>query len=258
MMILKRQRFLKELVSFVLLAAGVMCGFAQLGWGANPQTVVVASTSWTGAIAAAAGADEVRMLAPFELKHPPEYDYRPSDIAKLSGATLLVHAGYEGFVKKLIAASGFPEAKVAKVTTSNDPVNLKQQARFLAQKLGTVEQEKAWETRFDRVTKAILKRAELKKAGKTRVLVQQHQVPFVKWLGYDIIGVFSAGELSPAKVMEYAKLKPDLIIDNFHNPQGSPIREVVQCGYVELINFPSTKIPSLLDLFKENAARLKL
>jgi zinc transport system substrate-binding protein len=98
----------------------------------------------------------------------------------------------------------------------------------------------------------------LKKAGKTRVLVQQHQVPFVKWLGYDIVGVFSAGELSPAKVMEYAKLKPDLIIDNFHNPQGRPIREAAQCGYVELINFPSVKAPSLLELFKENAARLGL
>jgi zinc transport system substrate-binding protein len=252
-----KQRLLKGLGFFVLFAA-VMLVFVNPGRGAESKVVVVASTSWTGAIAEAAGADEVRVLAPFELKHPPEYDYRPSDIAKLSGASLLVYAGYEGFVKKLIEASGLPAAKVVKVTTTNDPANLKQQARFLAQKLGTVKRETEWETRFDRVTDALLKRAGQKNAGKTRVLVQQHQVPFAKWLGYEIVGVFSAGELSPAKVMEYAKLKPDLIIDNFHNPQGKPIREVVKCGYVELINFPSAKVPSLLELFQENAARLGL
>jgi zinc transport system substrate-binding protein len=256
-MSLRKQRWVKGLVSFVFLMA-VMCLSVNPGRGAAPKTVVVASTSWTGAIAAAAGAEEVRVLAPFELKHPPEYDYRPSDLAKLGDASLLVYAGYEGFVKKLIEASGLPAAKVATVTTSNDPANLKQQARLLARKLGTEEREQEWENRFDRTAAGILKRAELKKAGKTRVLVQQHQVPFVKWLGYDIVGVFSAAELSPAKVMEYARMKPDLIIDNFHNPQGRPIREAVQCGYVELINFPSVKAPSLLELFTENAARLGL
>jgi zinc transport system substrate-binding protein len=254
---LMKQRLFKG-VGFFILFAAVMLVLGSPGKGAESKVVVVASTSWTGAIAEAAGADEVRVLAPFELKHPPEYDYRPSDIAKLSGASLLVHAGYEGFVKKLIEASDLPAAKVVKVTTTNEPANLKQQARFLAQKLGTVEREQEWETRFERLTDTLLKRAEQKKAGKTRVLVQQHQVPFVKWLGYEIVGVFSAGELSPAKVMEYAKLKPDLIIDNFHNPQGKPIREIVKCGYVELINFPSVKVPSLLELFRENASRLGL
>lgn len=230
----------------------------SFGWCAKPQVIVVASTSWTGGIAEAAGADEVRVLAPFELKHPPEYDYRPSDIAKLSDATLLVYAGYEGFVKKLIEASGIPASKVATVLTSNDPVNLKQQAKLLAQKLGSEDKEKIWENQFDKVTGDILKSAELKKVSKTKALVQQHQVPFAKWLGFDIVGVFSAGELSPAKVMEYANLKPDIIIDNFHNPQGKRIMEVVKCKYVELINFPSVKAPSLIELFKENASRLGL
>lgn len=227
-------------------------------WSAEPKVVVVASTSWTGAIARAAGADEVRVLAPLELKHPPEYDYRPADIAKLGEATAVVYAGYEPFMKKLLDAAGYPESKTVKVTTTNTPDNLKQQARLLAEKLGTVKREAEWELQFEKVTAELLKKAEAKKISKTKVLVQQHQQPFVKWLGYQIVGVFSAEELTPTKVMEYANLKSDLVIDNFHNPQGKPIVEVAKCEYVELINFPSVKAPGLIDLFKENAGRLGL
>lgn len=254
-MTLCRKSVRKWLICLALLTV-LLFTLTNLGWCVRPKVVVVASTSWTGGIAEAAGADEVRVLAPFELKHPPEYDYRPSDIAKLTDATLLVYAGYEGFVKKLIEASGIPASKVVTVMTANNPVNLKQQARILAQRLGTEAKEKNWEIQFDKVTGDILKRAKQKNVSKTTALVQQHQVPFAKWLGYDIVGVFSAGELSPTKVMEYANLKPDIIIDNFHNPQGKPIVEVVKCKYVELINFPSVKGPSLIELFKENASRL--
>lgn len=255
----KREKSLLKLMLIVWVAFLAITGIiGPSGWCAESKVVVVASTSWTGAIARAAGADEVRVLAPFELKHPPEYDYRPTDIAKLGEATGVVYAGYEPFMKKLIEAAGYPEAKTFKVMTINEPGNLKQQAKTLAEKLGTLKQEAIWEEEFDEITAEIIRQAEIKQIGKLRVLVQQHQQPFVKWLGFQIVGVFSAGELTPAKVMEYANLKPDLVIDNFHNPQGKPIVEVTKCKYVELINFPSVKEPGLIELFKENAARLGL
>lgn len=258
-MIVKRERFLLKLVLFFFIAGLAIAGtIAPSGCFAESKVVVVASTSWTGAIAQAAGADEVRVLAPLELKHPPEYDYRPADIAKLSEATAVVYAGYEPFMKKLLEAAGYPKSNTIIVTTTNTPDILKQQARLLAEKLGTQKQEAEWEIQFDKVAAEILKKAEAKNAGKIKVLVQQHQQPFVKWLGFEIVGVFSAGELTPAKVLEYANLKPDLVIDNFHNPQGKPIVEVAKCKYVELINFPSIKAPTLIDLFKENVGRLGL
>lgn len=244
---------------FMILSLILFIGITlPFGWCAESKVVVVASTSWTGAIAQAAGADEVRVLAPLELKHPPEYDYRPADIARLSEATAVIYAGYEPFMKKLLEAAGYPKSNTMIVTTTNTPDILKQQARLLAEKLGTQKKEAEWEIQFDKVTAEILKKAEAKKAGKIKVLVQQHQQPFVKWLGYNIVGVFGAEEMSPAKVLEYSNLKPDLAIDNYHNPQGKPIVEVVKCKYVELINFPSGKAPTLIDLFKENAARLGL
>ncbi|HRY38161.1 MAG TPA: hypothetical protein P5347_05510, partial [Smithellaceae bacterium] len=89
-----------------------------------------------------------------------------------------------------------------------------------------------------------------------RVLVQKYQVPLVKWLGFDVIGAFNTDELSPNKVMEYAMMKPDMVIDNFHNPQGKPIAEIAKCDYVAIINFPSANARSLIELLKENATKL--
>ncbi len=254
---------LKKMSSF---SKGILflTALCLIGWLGTPggcagtKVVVVASTSWTGAIAEAAGADEVRILAPLELKHPPEYDYRPSDIAKLKEANAFVYAGYEPFAKKLLAASEFPKTKIFTVVTTNEPGILKQQAGILAKKLGTRAKEEKWENRFDRVIADIQKRTQEKKVAQIKVLVQQHQQPFVQWLGYDIVGVFGAEEMSPAKVMEYAKLGPELVIDNFHNPQGKPIVEIAHCKYVELINFPSAKAPSLIEVFQDNAGRLGL
>lgn len=251
-----RQKFFVLLL--VLLLAGVAVSPGGAGWCAASKVVVVASTSWAGAIAAAAGADEVRVLAPLELRHPPEYDYRPSDIARLKEATAFVYAGYEPFANKLLAASGFPKSQTFTVLTENVPETLKQQAGMLAAKLGTQAREAEWEIRFNQVTAVIRSRAEQKKIAQIKVLVQQHQQPFVKWLGYRIVGVFGAEEMSPAKVLAYSKLGATLIIDNFHNPQGKPIAEISRCQYADLINFPSPQAPTLIELFQENAARLGL
>jgi zinc transport system substrate-binding protein len=223
---------------------------------AEDKIIVVASTSWTGAIAEAAGADEVRILAPFALKHPPEYDYRPSDIAQLRSARLLVYGGYEPFVKKLAIAAGFPEERLIALHTSNDPDNLKRQVRLLSEKIGTQKREAVWEKAFEKALADIQKQAINNKITRKRVLVQKYQVPFVKWLGFNVIGVFNMDDLSPNKVMEYAMLKPDMVIDNFHNPQGKPIAEIVKCDYVALINFPSAHARSLIELLKENVTRL--
>lgn len=248
----------KKLAFFILcfFLAGICNAPSTSATGAEDKIIVVASTSWTGAIAEAAGADEVRVLAPFELKHPPEYDYRPSDIARLRFARLLVYGGYEPFVRKLAVAAGVPQERMVVIVTSNDPDNLKKQARCLAEKMGTQKREVAWEKAFNKVLADIKKQAQKNKISQKRVLVHKYQAPLVKWLGFNVIGAFNTEELSPNKVMEYAMMKPDMVVDNFHNPQGRPIAEIAKCDYVAIINFPSANTRTLIELLKENAAKL--
>jgi zinc transport system substrate-binding protein/iron/zinc/copper transport system substrate-binding protein len=219
---------------------------------------VVASTSWTALMAKAAGAGEVVVLAPADLKHPPEYDFRPSDVEKLKDANLIVHAGYEPFIKKMLQATQTPEDRVMQVLTLNTPDNLKEQTRLMAEKMGTSQAQKAWEDEFDRAVEAIRKEAAGKNVAGQRVLVQKHQADFAKWIGYQVLAEFGPEELSPARMGELAALKPDLIIDNFHNPQGQGIAEIAKCTRVELRNFPGPDEKSLQDLLRYNARQLGL
>ncbi len=224
--------------------------------GSGP--LVVASTSWTALMAKAAGAGNVAVLAPAELKHPPEYDFRPSDVDKLKDAKLIVYAGYEPFMKKMLQATQTPEDKVMQVVTMNTPENLTKQTRLLAEKLGTTEAQKTWETEFYKAVSAIREGSAKQNVAGKRVLVQKHQLPFVKWLGYQVVAEFGPEELSPAKMGELAALKPDLIIDNLHNPQGQGIADMAKCPRVELRNFPSPDHKSLQDLLMDNARKLGL
>ena len=209
-------------------------------------------------MAKAAGAGDVVVLAPAELKHPPEYDFRPSDVEKLNAAKLIIYAGYEPFVKKMLQATQTPEDKVMQVLTVNTPDNLKKQTRLLAEKMGTTEAQKAWEAEFDRTVATVQAAAARQNVAGKRVLVQKHQADLVKWLGYQVLAEFGPEELSPAKMGELAALKPDLIIDNFHNPQGQGITEMVKCSRVELRNFPGPDEKSLQDLLMDNARKLGL
>ncbi|MCL6612818.1 MAG: zinc ABC transporter substrate-binding protein [Peptococcaceae bacterium] len=224
--------------------------------GSGPA--VVASTSWTALMAKAAGAGDVAVLAPAELKHPPEYDFRPSDVDKLKDARLIVYAGYEPFMKKMLQAVQIPEDKVVQVATVNTPENLKKQTALLAEKLGTTGTQKAWEAEFDKTVSAIREGAAKQNVAGKRVLVQKHQSPFVKWLGYQVLAEFGPEELSPAKMGELAALRPDLVIDNFHNPQGQGIADMAKCPRVELRNFPAQEHKSLQDLIMDNARKLGL
>lgn len=227
--------------------------------GLTPETVeVVASTSWTAAIARAAGATRVTVLAPAELRHPPEYDFRASDIAKVAGSAIVVWGGYEPFIQRLIQAAEVPEERVVQVSTVNTPDNLMAQSRLLSERLGTIEAQQAWEKEFERFAADLRSQAGAAGAGETRVLVHFHQQGLAEWLGYNVVGVFGPDELSPARVVELTQLKPDLIMDNYHNPQAQAVQEITGCRRVELRNFPETETDTIEALLLDNARKLGL
>lgn len=217
---------------------------------------IVASTSWTAWIAKAAGAKKVDILSPVELKHPPEYDFRPGDLEKVKSADLVIYAGYEPFMKKLLEAVAVEESKKQIIATENTPEALKKQTRLLAEKLSTVDAQKAWETELDRITSSLLAEAKEKGLSGKRAVVSKHMLPFAKWIGIQVVGEFGPEEPGAGRVGELAALKPDLIIDNYHNPQGKTIAEMAKAKRVELRNFPGPEHNGILDLLKDNAGKL--
>ncbi len=208
------------------------------GFAATAQPVqVVASTAWTAAMARAGGAQDIVIIAPFELQHPAEYELKPSDLAAASGARLVVHGGYEKFAKRLLETSGGAAAEALQLYTDNVPAVFKAEARKVADKLGTLPAYEAWAVSFDALV-ADMKSKVLAAYPDRRVVAHRFLTAYAEDLGFQVVGTFGPGEPSPAVVLDLVRLKPALVIDNWHNPSGAPVAEALKAPYAVLINFP--------------------
>jgi zinc transport system substrate-binding protein len=217
---------------------------------------VVASTSWVAAMARAAGADRVTVLAPMELKHPPEYDFRPGDIIAATQAQWVLWAGYEGFMKNLVSAAGIAEDKVILVTTNNTPPVVKENVRILSERLGTLPRFADWEKQLDVLEGQLREGATASGVAGRRAAVQFHHQALAKWLGYDVVAVFGPGELTMTQLQQIDAMNPEIIIDNWHMAQGDPLKKEGR-AYVQFLNFPGAYgTESILDVLQYNAKQL--
>ena len=244
----------RRTVVLCLAVAMSLVAFASGASELSAQTVV-ASTSLTGALARAAGATEVRILTPADVKHPPEYELRPSDIAKLDGANAVVYAGYERMVQKLVETSKGKGISAIQVDTTTFPDNLIAQARKIAGVLHTEKAEEVWEKGFLEKL-AVLKERLAPFAGKKAVVHLQAQ-GFTKWAGLSIVQVIMPGEISPKAVADAVAKQPDIVLDILHMPVAKVIADNAKCRYAALINFPGAeKTATLEDVFEYDTSQV--
>ncbi|QTH45483.1 hypothetical protein J4772_14340 [Cohnella sp. LGH] len=221
-------------------------------------TGVVASTSLTALVAEAAGAPDVAYLAPAELRHPPEYDYRPSDIAKVKDS-YLVYLGYEPFMAKLIEAGELSPDLTAVIEVDNTPDGYKNATRKLAEIWGTQEAQANFEADLDALAGKLAQAAKDQGTERTKVVSQIYMTPFLKWLGYEVVGEFGPDEPTPSRLAELSKLAPNLIVDNAHMPQGAGFSEISKnTKRIELRSYPDSGMKTLLDILRHNAEQLAL
>ena len=219
------------------------------------DSLVIATTSWTAAFARAAGLTNIRVLAPYELQHPAEYELKPSDIVAVTRATRIIYAGYEIMVERIAGAVGSEQDKLVQITTDHRMETIRQSVRKIARATGTEEQaEKNLReigSFFDGWKREI--------AVGASVLVHFFQRPLAEELGFEIAGVFGPAPLEARQIAELSSKNPELIIDNRHNPIGSPLKETLPgVSYVLFINFPgSEEEGSLLDVLRSNRGALR-
>jgi zinc transport system substrate-binding protein len=233
-------------IALLLLMSSSPCAAGQ---------VVVASTSLTGAIAHAAGAQEVRVLTPADAKHPPEYDLKPTDLLKLEGADVVIYAGYERMVSKLVETSRNKKIAAIRVDTTLSPDNLIAQVRNVAGTLKTEREAGSWEKGFLQAL-GLLKNKLAPVAGK-RAVVHWHAKPFAAWAGLSVVQVIPMGELTPRVIADAVAQKPDVVLDILHSSVAGTIATNAKCRYVQILNFPGAeKTASLEDIFAYNTAQL--
>lgn len=229
----------KKIFIVGLLILSVFLTSAKKSKKANSK--YVASTSWVAAIAQLAGIDEIDTIAPAELKHPPEYEITPNDILKVSKADLFIYAGYEAMMNTISTATKIDKQKIVKISTKNQVDVLEAAVTLLAEKAGTQEKANQRFSEYKQLITNAREKVKSKCAQRLSVYVNTNQLPLAQDLGLNIIGTFGPSPLTSAQIAEIAKNKPDIIIDNVHNPVAAPAKQVSESSVIiEWRNFPDT------------------
>ena len=219
---------------------------------------VVATTTWTAALAAAAGVTDVITLAPSDLRHPAEYEMKPSDVFSLRGADLIIASGFEVMTKKLAEAAGSQKIRVLQIGADYSLETMKRSILAVAAVTGTETEARANIAALEGFFASW--KAELGAKGLFGAAVLGHvfQLPLLKELGFTVRGAFGPGPLEAAQIAKLSMQKADFIIDNWHNEVGEPLRETLPTTrYVSLINFPGPDgTVTLLDVLADNKKRL--
>jgi hypothetical protein len=222
------------------------------------QPRVVATNSWTAALALAAGADNVIALAPPTLRHPAEYEMAPSDVTMLRGADIIVSTGFEVMASRLAEAAGSQKVKVLRVDADYSLRTMRASLMAIAAVTGTNDQARASIDRLEAFMASWKEELRGKRLAGVPVLVHVFQLPLMQELGFTVKGIFGPGPLEAAQIARLSPVEAALIVDNWHNEVGGPLRETMpKARYVSLINFPGPDgTATLLDVLADNRKRL--
>lgn len=249
---LPRRRIAVLLTSLVLtLISGISTLHAD-------EIKVVATTEWTAAFCRAAGLENVHVLAPANLQHPPDYELRPTDIPVIMEADLIVYAGYEGMMERIRANIAGDETELLQIKTVYSPQIIRESVVAIATAADMVSEaeenliiiEEAWEQAGILVSEAGL-------AWKPAA-VHVHQGALAWTLGIFEVATFGPAPPGAGPIAAAAESGAVLIIDNQHNPVSAPLQEVLpDAVVVELINFPGAEgTRRLEEVILFNATRL--
>ncbi|MFE9312269.1 metal ABC transporter solute-binding protein, Zn/Mn family [Streptomyces sp. NPDC006706] len=218
--------------------------------------VVVATTTWEGALAKAAGAEDVKVIVPSSAQHAPDYDPKPSDLAAVAGADFVLYAPFEPYAKKIKEAAG-SSAKLVEVDLDNDAARTSAEVTRLGKLFGTQDAAAKWDTSFKSEYGAL--QQELKAAwpgGRAPAVVAQvFSVWSAKMAGADLRGTYGPQAVTAKQLADLVAKKPAFVLDNVHMTTGKVLPDS-GARQVEIVNYPGTDL-DLLVVYKNAAETIK-
>jgi zinc transport system substrate-binding protein len=214
---------------------------------------VVASTSWVGAFAKAAGATDITVIAPANLQHPPDYDPKPGDLVAVARADYVLYAEFDGFASRLRDSAG-GNAKLVPVKVENTPAAINAEVTRLADLFGTTTAAASWLKGFENRYAELSNQVKAKALGKPLVAVAQLFMAYWgDFAGVTVSATYGPQPVTPAQLAGLVALKPVLVLANAHLPGANP--DIAGARKVDLINYPAADL-DLLAVFRINADRL--
>jgi len=260
------------ILGVVLIGSGL--GLLKVGH-AQEKPVVVATTEILGDFVRKIAEDRVDLvvLIPGGMC-PAHYDIRPSDVAAVARAALVLHHGFEPWMENLVKSSG---SKALVVKTGDDwnvPPNAVQQvgivqevlAKILPKESAVLQQNAvAFQRRIEELAGRLLARAQQLNVQEAKVISQAFQAKFVSWLGFNVVGTYPPPERVSAQLfLQLVQLgreqKVALVADNLQSGVGLGARLAFEIGAVNVVltNFPGA-VPNTrdyLEVIAHNGAQM--
>jgi ABC-type Zn uptake system ZnuABC Zn-binding protein ZnuA len=260
------------ILGVVLIGSGL--GLLKVGH-AQEKPVVVATTEILGDFVRKIAEDRVDLvvLIPGGMC-PAHYDIRPSDVAAVARAALVLHHGFEPWMENLVKSSG---SKALVIKTGDDwnvPPNAVQQvgivqevlAKILPKESAVLQQNAvAFQRRIEELAGRLLARAQQLNVQEAKVISQAFQAKFVSWLGFNVVGTYPPPERVSAQLfLQLVQLgreqKVALVADNLQSGVGLGARLAFEIGAVNVVltNFPGA-VPNTrdyLEVIAHNGAQM--
>ncbi|MYT99028.1 MULTISPECIES: zinc ABC transporter substrate-binding protein [unclassified Streptomyces] len=252
--------------SLLALSAGAAL-LAGCGSGDEPRSagtpgapkdkpVVVVTTTWEGAFAKAAGAEDIQVIVPQSVHHAPDYDPKPSDLAAVAEADFVLYAPFEPYAEKIKEAAG-SRAELVEVNLDNDPDKVRAEVAKLGALFGTEDAAKKWEagfgTEYDRLNKDV--QGAWPEGGAPSVVSQVFTVWAAKLAGATVAGTYGPEAVTPAQLAELSAKKPALVLDNAHMSTGTVLPDS-GAEQVKIVNYPGDDL-DLISVYRGAATELK-
>ncbi|MFE2549849.1 ABC transporter substrate-binding protein [Streptomyces sp. NPDC059355] len=220
------------------------------------KPVVVVTTTWEGAFAKAAGAEEVKVIVPQSVHHAPDYDPKPSDLAAVGKADFVLYAPFEPYAAKIKEAAG-SKAELVEVNLDNDADKVRAEVAKLGKLFGTEEAAARWTASFDTEYAKLAKDVQGSwPGGKSPAVVSQ---VFTTWsaklAGAAPVGTYGPEAVTPAQLAELSGKKPALVLDNAHMSTGTVLPDS-GARQIEIVNYPGADL-DLLPVYRNAAVELK-
>ncbi|MFI6578884.1 metal ABC transporter solute-binding protein, Zn/Mn family [Nocardiopsis sp. NPDC050513] len=214
--------------------------------------VVVATTTWQGAFATAAGAEDVTVIVPADVQHAPEYEPSPSDLAAVAGADYVLYSPFEPFAQQITDAAG-GDAETVEVDLDNTPETISAEVIRLGELFGTAGAAEAWLADFDEERQRIA--GEL--AGQwpdgeaPRAVAQVYAAWAAELAGAELVETYGPEQLGASDVAGLAGAEPAFVFENTHMSAGRvlPDSDALQIG---VVNYPGEDL-DLVALYEANA-----
>ncbi|MFE9257294.1 metal ABC transporter solute-binding protein, Zn/Mn family [Streptomyces sp. NPDC006879] len=220
------------------------------------KPVVVATTTWEGAFAKAAGAEDVQVIVPQSVHHAPDYDPKPSDLAAVAKADFVLYAPFEPYAAKIKEAAG-SKAKLVEVNLDNGAAKVEAEVGRLGALFGTQEAASKWQESFKGEYATLSQEVKSAWPGGKRpqVVAQLFTVWSAELGGFNTVGTYGPEAVTPSQLAELSTKKPSLVLDNAHMSTGT-VLPGSKARQIAIVNYPDNDL-DLMPVFRNAAAELK-